>query len=168
MQQQDKTAGSAGISPADIIYILFRRKWLILFFTLLGIGGAAAFYFYTPATYSSEAKLFIRYVLEKKMPTAAGGDNSQIIETTSHGSTVLASEVEVMTSYDLALEVAQKVGPQKILPNAPAGEASAEAAASAIRNGITVEIPKQSDVVQLGFRHSDPAVVQPVLAQLIA
>ena len=34
-----------GISVADIYYVLFRRKWLILSFSMAGILAAAAFVF---------------------------------------------------------------------------------------------------------------------------
>jgi len=165
MSTDSKTAPPAGINPADIIYILFRRKWLILLFALVGVAAAAVFYFQAPATYSSEAKLFIRYVLENKLPTGAGTD-STIRQPDAGGKNIIASEVEVLTSYDLAVEVAEKVGARKILPDDPS--ATAQKAAVAVSKGLKIEVPRQSDVVRIVFQHSDPTVVQPVLKQIIA
>jgi len=35
----------AGISPADIYFVLFRHKWKIILLTLLGLAAATIFYF---------------------------------------------------------------------------------------------------------------------------
>src|SRR5438552_19181979 len=55
----------SGIHLSDILFALFKRKWTIILCTLLGIIAAAAFYFLYPPVYESQAKLLVRYVLER-------------------------------------------------------------------------------------------------------
>ena len=55
----------SGINVSDILFALFRRKWTIVFCTLLGIAAAAAVFFWFPPAYQSQAKLLVRYVLER-------------------------------------------------------------------------------------------------------
>ena len=50
---------------SDILFALFRRKWTIVLCTLLGIAAAAAFFVLFPPAYQSQAKLLVRYVLER-------------------------------------------------------------------------------------------------------
>ena len=69
---------------SDILFALFRRKWIIVLCTLLGIAAAAAFFVLFPPAYQSQAKLLVRYVLERSgvdpidnttKPTQAGQDD---------------------------------------------------------------------------------------------
>ena len=50
---------------SDILFALFRRKWTIVFCTLLGLAAAAAVFYLFPPAYQSQAKLLVRYVLER-------------------------------------------------------------------------------------------------------
>ena len=55
----------SGIGVSDILFALFRRKWTIVFCTLLGLAAAAAVFYLFPPAYQSDAKLLVRYVLER-------------------------------------------------------------------------------------------------------
>src|SRR6184192_1061561 len=59
---------------SDILFALFRRKWIIVLCTLLGMAAAAAFFVLFPPAYQSQAKLLVRYVLERSGVDAV--DNS--------------------------------------------------------------------------------------------
>src|SRR4051812_40144834 len=85
---------------SDILFALFRRKWIVVLCTLLGIAAAAAFFVLCPPTYQSQAKLLVRYVLERSAvdpidntnkPTHAGKTTDSVID----------SEVQILTSWDL-------------------------------------------------------------------
>ena len=75
MQNQKRESQSFGIELADIYYILFRHKWKIIFCCTLGVVLAAVLYVVKTPLYQSEAKLFVRYVLESKSISAAGSDS---------------------------------------------------------------------------------------------
>ena len=68
-RQKEKQPPSAGLTPEDIYFVLFRRKWLILGGSAAGILAAAGVYLTMPKMYVSEAKIAVPYVLETKMPS---------------------------------------------------------------------------------------------------
>src|SRR5436305_13953722 len=49
----------------NILFAIFKWKRTIIGFTLFGILAAAAVYFFYPAVYESDARLLVRYVLER-------------------------------------------------------------------------------------------------------
>ena len=56
MSDKSQDPPSAGLSLGDIYFILFRHKWMILFFSFAGIMGAILLLFVVkPPQYQSEA-----------------------------------------------------------------------------------------------------------------
>lgn len=155
----------SGMALGDIYYILFRHKWRILICTLLGLGAAFAVYIFRPPLYQSEAKLFVRYVTEGRT-LGPPGDDTRTISTDPRGMTLLNTEVEILTSLDIAEQVADAVGPEKILAKAGKGK-DRNSAAALIQGNLLVEVPVGSSVIHIVFKNPDPTVVQPVLAALI-
>src|ERR1035441_7773324 len=165
MQNHDRQNQAPGLSVADIYYILFRRKWLIIGLSAAGLSAAAWIYFLEPAIYGSEAKLFIRYVVEARVPSGLGGD-PQIKMPDSGGAGIINSEIEIIKSLDLAAQVAEAIGPEKILGKG-GGETNKDLAVSRLRDSLTVEVPPRSDVLRIVFQHPNREIVQPVLEQFI-
>ncbi len=153
-----------GLNLGDFYYIFFRHKGKILFIFLAGLVSAAAFYFTKPPMYQSEAKILIRYIVEGKTGTSAK-DESQMKSPDSGGATIISSELEILTSLDLAVQVADAVGPEKILAKLGGGNDRMQAA-GVIHDALKVDVPGRSSVILMTFRHPDAAVVQPVLSQL--
>jgi polysaccharide biosynthesis transport protein len=155
-----------GVTLGDIYYVLFRHKWRILVCTLAGLLAAGAIYQFNPPPFASDAKLFIRYVVtESKTPTPNGGD-ANFKSPDQGGETIMDSEVEILTSLDLAKQVAAAIGPAKILSKAGGGD-DLNAAAVLIYKGLTVQAPPRSSVIRITFRHPDLEVVQPVLREVV-
>src|SRR6266850_2682784 len=159
---------SPGMSLADIYYIIFRHKWKILAISGMGIVLALLLPLIWQLPYQSEAKLFIRYVLESKSPgqVGTGANDARVKSPDERGENVINTELEILTSLDLAQQVADTVGPQKILAKVGGGSDKYTAAA-VIHKNLTAEVPKKSNVIRMLFQHPDPDVVQPVLNQLI-
>ena len=153
------------MSLNDIYFILFRRKWVIILFGLLGIGAAGFLYTKYKPVYRSDAKLLVRYVVEDKpiMP----GENSQVRQPDSGGAGIINSEIQILTSLDLLAEVAEAVGPEKILGGAPGGSDRKFPAAAAIAERLTVDVPRNSNIIKVTFKHQDPNVVQMVLERIV-
>jgi uncharacterized protein involved in exopolysaccharide biosynthesis/Mrp family chromosome partitioning ATPase len=149
----------------DVYYILFRHKWLILILSLVAVAAAICTRFLYPVPYQSEAKLLIKYVKETKPPDQTANE-SQSTSTESRGETIINSEVEILTSLDLANTVADVLTPAKILARAGGGTNRTQAA-SLVRKGLMPEVGKSSDVITLIFFHPDPDMVQPILGQII-
>ena len=156
---------SGGMSLNDIYFILFRRKWVIILFGLLGIGAAGFLYTKYKPVYRSDAKLLVRYVVEDKpiMP----GENSQVRQPDSGGAGIINSEIQILTSLDLLAEVSEAVGPEKILGGAPGGSDRKFTAAAAIAERLTVDVPRNSNIIKVTFKHQDPNVVQMVLERIV-
>lgn len=156
---------AGGFNPADIYYTLFRHKWIILVGVLLGIAAAGYLYLTRTAMYASEARLLVRYVRETKSIDAPPG-SAQVTSTSTGAESVLNTEIEILTSFDLAAQVADLVGPDKVLPGVAGGADRAEAAVAILKT-LSVEIPRRSNAIRLSFHHSDPETAQTVLRQLI-
>ncbi|HTS19754.1 MAG TPA: Wzz/FepE/Etk N-terminal domain-containing protein [Verrucomicrobiae bacterium] len=154
----------ASLTLDDVYYVLFKHKWKIIFCSVLGLLVAAAVVEFRPRMYQSEAKLFIRYVLDSKSP-APTPDSSRMISSYD-GQNVISSEMEILTSLDLAEQVVDMIGAEKILAKAGGGKDRIRAA-NLVRNGVVVEVPNRSNVMRILFQHPDPDIVQPVLTGLI-
>ena len=151
------------ITLGDIYYILFRHKWKILVLASIGVIGSLVLPLAWPQSYTSEAKLLIKYVVETGAPTGPNGDGSRISYTDVAGRNIINTELQILTSLDLAQEVATNVGPAKILGH----EGDVHMAAGVIDNNLFVEPLLSSDVIRITYRHKDPAVAQLVLTQVI-
>ena len=151
------------ITLGDIYYILFRHKWKISVLALIGVIGSLVLPYLWPQMYTSEAKLLIKYVVEQGVPTGPNGDGSRTLYTDAAGRNIINTELQILTSLDLAQEVATNVGPAKILGH----DGDFYVAAGVIDNNLLVEPLLNSDVIRITYRHKDPAVAQLVLAQVI-
>ncbi len=148
----------------DVYYVLFKHKWKIIICSTAGLLGAVAWVAFRPPRYESEAKLFIRYVLDSKSPSPTP-DGSRMISSYD-GQSVINSEIEILNSLDLAEQVVDTIGADKILAKAGGGKDRIRAA-NVVRKGLVVEVPNKSNVMRILFQHPDPDIVQPVLTGLI-
>jgi uncharacterized protein involved in exopolysaccharide biosynthesis/Mrp family chromosome partitioning ATPase len=165
MRDAQTTTQGAGMTLGDIYFVLFRHKWKIILCSVVGVCAAVAFYLLRPPPFQSEAKLFIRYVLDSRsLSPTDGGTKVELPD--QRGDTIINSEVEILTSLDLAQQVADAVGPEKILAKAGGGNDRLQAAALVQKN-LIIEALKNSSVIRVVFQHPDPAVVQPVLSGVI-
>lgn len=151
-----------GLDIGDIYYTLFRHKWKILICGLLGLGVGGYIFYNAPKEYRSEARLFIRYITEDRNPAAETGMGVRNIGDTSF----IVAEIAILTSLDLAQKVADAVGYEKLL-GVPTGPEGKYAAAQVVKAGLDIDVPKYSSVLEINFRHSNPQIVQPVLATII-
>jgi uncharacterized protein involved in exopolysaccharide biosynthesis/Mrp family chromosome partitioning ATPase len=165
IQSHERQNQAAGLNLTDLYYIFFRHKWKIALFSAAGFLAAAVVYFAMPASYTSEASLYIRYILESRVPSAIAGDpQTKTLDT--GGANMINSEIEIIKSLDLAIQVAEAIGPEKILGKGSAQTNKYEAA-NAIRRGLTVGVPARSDILRIAFQGSNREIVQPVLSKLI-
>src|SRR5271165_3399346 len=138
---EEESKGS-GLNIYEILFILFRHKWKILLCAGVGLLGAAAAYLVLPPVYESEAKLFVRYVVDK---SAVDGLDAQIKTPNPQTDTVINSEVEILTSTDLAREVAQAIGAERLMPGAGA-KVTIESATQNVLRGLDVSVVKGTNI----------------------
>jgi succinoglycan biosynthesis transport protein ExoP len=149
----------------DILYVLFRHKWKILICATVGCSAAAAVYFLRPPPFQSEAKLFIRYVLENSTPGMPGNE-SKAVSPDQRGETIINTEVAILGSSDIADQVADSIGPDKILSKEK-GPKDREHASALVRKSLVIEPLPKSSVIRLTFGSADPTLVQPVLTAIV-
>jgi polysaccharide biosynthesis transport protein len=85
----------------------------------------------------------------------------------SRGDDIINSEIQILTSLDLAGEAATNIGPANILAKVGGGNNAIKAAAF-VRNNLQGEpAAKGSSVIVVTFKHPDPQIVQPALQEII-
>ncbi len=163
----NSTQQPPSINLGDIYYILFRHKWKILLCTLAGLGGAAYMYKKDVPPFQSQAKLLVRYIVTPNKSAGPAGNNAETrVMTDERGERIMATEKEILQSSNLANEVAEAVGPEKILAKAGGGKEKALAAAF-VRTNLSVVVPQASSVISLTFRHPDSDLAPVILSEII-
>src|SRR5438132_5631323 len=159
---------SSNFNLRNILFALFKWKRRILGVTLFGILAAAAVYFFYPAVYESDARLLVRYVLER-----SGYDPVDAVQGqgTRGGSgltidAVIAAEVSILTSWDLSVQVAEALGPNRVLPDAKAP--TVVGAAAAINSGLSTTTSKGSNIIGVSYTNRKPEVATAVLNELVS
>src|SRR3954468_5223095 len=116
-QLQDES----GVHLDDILFALFKRKSTVLLCALLGVIAAVALCLLWPASYEARAKLLVRYVLERSGVDPVEAEKG-VTASSTKGDRVIGAEVEILTSWDLAVQVADAIGAKRL------GASSREAA----------------------------------------
>src|SRR6266480_7074393 len=174
----------SGVKLGDILFALFKRKRTIMGCAAVGIIAAAAVYFLYPPSYESEAKLLVRYVLERRGVDPIDGANSAAAANDTDK--VIGAEIEILTSWDLAVQVAQALGPQRLLPPPrdlfsrlvqaiglkrllPRSGASATEgdAAGSVASGLKVT-NKGSNIILISYKNRNPEIATLVLQELLS
>ena len=173
----------SGLRLGDVLFALFKRKRTIMGCAAMGIIAAATVYFLYPPSYESQAKLLVRYVLERSGVDPVDGANS----AAATNDTVIGAEIEILTSWDLALQIAQALGPQRLLPPPqdlfthiiqplglkrllpPSGPSATESdAARSIAAGLKVTSNKGSNIILISYKNRNPEIATLVLQELLS
>src|SRR6266568_2312486 len=160
-----ETQQHSGLNLSAILFALFKRKLTIMVCAVVGIIAAAAVYFFYPPVYESDAKLLVRYVLERSAVDPIEGASATASSKTVD--TVIGAEVAILSSWDLAVQVAQAIGPKRLLPRS--GEAATEGdAAATVSAGLTVIPTKGSNIIFVSYKNRDPQMATLVLQELLS
>ena len=158
-------ATHSGFNVHDALAATFKHKGKIILCGLAGFIAAAAVYLFYPPLYESQAKLLVRYVLDRNPVDPI--DNSS--STTGFGKTtdsVINSELEILKSWDLAVQVAEAVGFRKLVPEM--GEAAnATMAGAVVSSGLEVGAQKGTDILFVSYTSRDPQLATLVLDELV-
>ncbi len=168
MPEHRTEAEASNLNFTNILIAIFKWKWIILGLTLVGLLAAAAVFLFYPPAYESDARLLVRYVLER-----SGYDSVESLTGTSaRGSTglttdaVIAAEVSILTSWDLAVQVAEALGPNRVLPDAKAP--TVVQAAGTINSGLATATAKGSNIIAVSYKNRKPEVATAVLNELVS
>ena len=153
-----------GFGLVDIYFVVFRRKWLILFFAVIGVIAGLGYFLTKQPPYQSSANLMISYVTESR-PDDLGGGAARTISMTEQAASVMNSEMKILTSFDLYQQVATNIG-SELLKQVSGGNDPIQGA-SIISHGLRVEPSRDSSVIQLTYLHPDQTVVAPLVGAII-
>src|SRR5882724_6101211 len=157
---------SSNLNLRDIPIALFKWKRFILAFGLVGILAAVGVYFFFPAVYESDARLLVRYVLERSGIDPIDGMSGQAKSGTGiTNDGVIAAEVSIITSWDLSVQVAEALGPNRVLPNVKTP--TVVGAAAAINSGLATTTAKNSNIIGVSYQNPRPEVATTVLNELV-
>src|SRR5215471_19176775 len=176
----------SGVKVGDVLFALFKRKRTISICAAVGIIAAAAVYFIYPPSYQSEAKLLVRYVTERSAIDPVEAEKAAAASN-NEADRVIGAEIEILTSWDLAMQVAQALGPQRLLPPPkdlssrllqrfglkqllpPSGVSATEAAAAqSVASGLKVTSNKGSNIILVSYKNRNPEVATLVLQELLS
>src|ERR1700726_2181172 len=141
----------SSLNRNDILFALFKHKWKIVFCAVAGLVAAGTAYFFYPVVYASQAKVLVRYVVERSAVDPIDARGSAGLGQASEN--ILGSEAEILTSWDLAVQTAEAIGPKRLLPSA--GAPTKEAAARTIAAGLEVNIHKGSNIIFVSYKNHD-------------
>ena len=154
------------LSRNDVLHALFKHKKKIAVGAALGLIAAGVVYFLFPPVYESDAKLLVRYLVERStVDTVDSAKNPGGYSPTTDN--VIGSEIEILSSWDLAVQTAEAVGPKRLLPKA-AGTPTKEAAAGTIAAGLNLATHKGSNIIFASYQNRDPELATLVLNELVA
>jgi polysaccharide biosynthesis transport protein len=155
----------------DIFFILFRHKWKIIFFVLLGIVASIGAYVFMPHLYESQAKLLVRYVVDRSVVDSLDpGNNKDTRDASSPSVAAINSEIEILTSSDLARTVVKQVGAEEILggkAKAKGADSIEELAVHSIFKSLVVKTIPDSNILFIVYQNASPVVAHAVLEDLL-
>ncbi|MCO5050847.1 MAG: Wzz/FepE/Etk N-terminal domain-containing protein [Verrucomicrobiae bacterium] len=154
--------GSIGLS--DILYTLFRYKFVVLASVLMGLVVAVAIWIVRPPNYESTANIYIPYVVSLT-PVNPKDRETDVTPTIFGADTVINTEIEMLKSFDTAITVAKRFTPEKVLARYGGGTNLLEAA-GVIAGGLTVA-PPRAMYMSVTLSHRDPDLVQPLLQGVV-
>ena len=137
-------------------------------------------------SYESQAKLLVRYVLERSGVDPIEAERAGAAAS-NEADRVIGAEIEILTSWDLAVQVAQALGPQRLLPPPqdlfthvvqalglkrllpPSGPSATEGdAAGSIASGLKVISNKGSNIILISYKNRNPEIATLVLQELLS
>lgn len=165
MQKPPSSTPKGAFGVQDVIFVLFKHKWMILLFSIIGLGAATGVFMTQKAEYKSQAKLLIRYVLQRGSvdPYTAQASPGGMPGTVDP---VISTEIEILNSVDLALDVAEAVGLDRLLPDS-GGKARLSDGAGVVLGGLAVGVIGSPNVLHLDYSNEDPELSKIVLKELM-
>jgi len=148
------------VTRNDILFALFKHKKKIVLGTIAGLAAAAGVYFFVPPIFESDAKLLVRYLVERGTVDSMNNlKNPDGFAPTTD--TVINAEVQILSSWDLAVQTAEAIGPKQL------GAATKEDAAGAIASGLAFDTHKNSNIIGVSYQNPNPRLARLVLNELV-
>jgi uncharacterized protein involved in exopolysaccharide biosynthesis len=185
---------SRNLQLRDIVAIVSRNRRVIMLWPLFCLVAGAAFFYFCPRSYRSEARLFLRIGRESVGldPAATAGQTMPLY--TSNREDEVKSAQALIRSRSVATQVVDKLGANVVLGRGESKAATKSSVASLIRKpldlvigmvkdldpiseheeaviklekGMTVSSEKQATVITVQYRASSPQLAQAVCDAIV-
>ena len=174
----DRHATAPSITERDLLAIGFRQQWTIVCSFLAILLVVLTFVLLRPARYESEMKILVKR--ERADPVVTPGESAQGQLWLGVTEEELNSEVELLKSRDLLAKVVAATGlDQREAGTArfgrifgrtnegkPPTERGIARAADKLANALAIQPLRKSNIIQIRYASTDPAVAMAVLSQL--
>ncbi|UFS71094.1 GumC family protein [Geomonas sp. RF6] len=152
-------AKNSSYSVRDILTVLFKNRWQIIgiFATIVLIVGVVTFQL-TPL-YEAKSTLLLK--IGREYLNKSDLNSNSPLMSLSQGE-LTNSEIQILTNRNSIKKVIEAVTLERMYPDLAgkgrSGVDPLEAAATRFEEGLTVEAVKQSNVIEVSFKHKDPKV----------
>ena len=156
------------MSAREIISLLFRERIAVLIALVIPVLLAVGGYLAAAPTYTATSKLLLGSTQKSDNKADVGQQNANAPFVTKQE--VVNSEIEILTSRDLARATIEDVGLGELYPaldDTASPDIAAERAIERFSRDLTVKPVKNSDIIEVSFDASSPSLAQTVLRQLI-
>jgi uncharacterized protein involved in exopolysaccharide biosynthesis len=153
----------SGLNLYDVLFMLLRHKWKIVFCAVAGLLAATGVYFILPQAYESQAKLLVRYVVDR---SAVDGLDAQIKTPNPQNDTLINDEVAILTSSDLIRQVAEAVGIRRLVTG-DGVKVTIDKAVENIYRSLQVSAVKETNIISVSFASFDPDLPMPLVQDLV-
>jgi polysaccharide chain length determinant protein (PEP-CTERM system associated) len=148
--------------------ILFKHKVKILGVFLAVLATAAVASFLRPSIYEAKSSILVKIGREYMVRPEAGSGGTPVMVSQEE---MTNSEIQILTNRELIKQVIGAVGLEQMYPDLvkkplPQGTAL-EAAADRFVTNLKVGAVRKSSVIQVAFRHTNPAVAAKAVNTLV-
>ncbi len=174
----ERQGTAPSITERDLLAIGFRQQWTVVLSFLVIFLGVLTFVLLRPARYESEMKILVKR--ERADPVVTPGQSAQGQLWLGVTEEELNSEVELLKSRDLLAKVVAAAGLDRrddaaarfgrmfwnINEGEPPTEQRIARAADALADTLVIQPLRKSNIIQIRYASTDPAVAMAVLSQL--
>jgi polysaccharide biosynthesis protein PslE len=169
MDQSNQSAGLSNIR--ETLTIVFKHKWKIIITFLIVSAVAVLFAMQQVQTYEAKGMLLVKFGREfLNRPEESGKPGSS---PSIPPQTIVAGEITILTSRDLAERVVRSIGAETLYPRLTAAKErkpSIDVAASAVesfRDNLVVKSLPGSNFVEVSFMHRSPRTAAEVVNRVM-
>ena len=150
------------LSLRDLAHVVFKRKSEILFsFSAVMIAVLAGTFLATPI-YEAESQILVRTGRENIYTPIVTAGSSQSPVLSLNREEQINSEIEILKSLSLLEKTVESIGPKVIY-----SDLEMQAAVLKLEKALKITGVKNSNVIEVKLRHSDPKIASMVLDELI-
>ena len=160
---------AAGMNPAQEFSLILKRRKGTIFFVFLIVTAVVTIGALTaPPTFQAESSLMVRIGREYIYRPEIGRSEAARMPSLAE---MVNSEVEILSSHDLAEQVVEELGVELLYPDLlelePDPMLAIEKATLRFRNAVSVRGVLESSVIKVGFQHTDPQVAADAVNLLV-